>query len=132
MQFLDPFGSCGGYIERPVLFFLYCSNYSSQRNIFFDKISNMLRSLLNQNDSNTVQTFLFVSNGLHDKENALIIESTVEYIKSLIDSRSPDFIFFSCLVIYIIFYALLRHQGYVLCNLLFLRFFISLLCILYL
>ena len=129
MQFLDPFDSCGGYIERPVLFFLYCSNYSSLRNIFFDKISNMTRSLLNQHDSNIVQTFFFVSNGLHDKENALIIESTVECIKSLIDSRSPDFIFFSCLVIYN-FYALLRHQGYVLCNLLFLRFFISFLCIL--
>ena len=46
----------------------------------FEKISNIKRSLLNQNDSIIVGTLLFVSNGLNDEENACITESTIEYI----------------------------------------------------
>ena len=43
-------------------------------------MSNIKRSLLNQNDSIIVETLLFGSNGLNDEENACIIESTIEYI----------------------------------------------------
>ena len=65
---LDPF-------ETTIHFFLHCLNYSNQR-----KISNIKRSLLNQNDSIVVETPLFGSNSLNDEENAWIIESTIEYI----------------------------------------------------
>ena len=72
------------------------------------------------NDETITKIFLFGSNGLNEKENALITESTVEYIittegftapllwahlirsllflESLIGSGSPYFIFFNCLV----------------------------------
>ena len=43
-----------------------------------EKISNIKRSLLNQNDSIIVETLLFESNGLNDEENSCIIESTIE------------------------------------------------------
>ena len=167
---LDPLCNCGRHIETTIHFFLHCSNYSNQRKTLFEKITNIKRSLLNQNDLVIVETLLFGSNGLNDEENAWIIESTTEYIittkrfitpllwihlsksplflKSLIDSGSPYVLIFSCLVvqfyiyvnmyvhiyacvcicmyIYINFNALLNvyHQGYVVCNLSFLIFFI--------
>ena len=77
---LDPFCNCGRHIETTIHFFLHCSNYSNQRKTLFEKISNIKRSLLNQNDSIIVETLLFGSTGLNDEENACIIESTIEYI----------------------------------------------------
>ena len=35
---------------------------------------------MNQDDSTIVETFIFGSNGLNEEENALIIESAIEYI----------------------------------------------------
>ena len=77
---LDPFCNCGRHIETTIHFFLYCSNYSNQRKALFEKISNIKRSLLNQNDSIIVETLLFGSNGLNNEENVWIIESTIGYI----------------------------------------------------
>ena len=127
-HYLDPFCNQGLHIEITIHFFLHCSDYSSQRKPISLKISNIKSSLLNENGSTVVETFLFGSNGLSDKKNQLIIESTVEYIittgrfvasflwiyltklsllvKPLIDCRSPYFIFASCLVVqkfYIVF-----------------------------
>ena len=79
---LDPFCNCGRHIETTIHFFLHCSNYSNQRKFLFEKIINMKRSLLNQNDLTIVETLLFGSNGLNNEENAWIIESTIEYIIS--------------------------------------------------
>ena len=67
---LDPFRNCGWYIETTIHFFLHCSDYSNQRKTLFEKIINMKRSLLNQNDSIIVETLLFESNGLNNEENA--------------------------------------------------------------
>ena len=77
---LDPFCNCGRHIETTIHFFLHSSNYFNQRKTLFEKIINMKRSLLNQNDSIIAETLLFRSNGLNDEENAWIIESTIEYI----------------------------------------------------
>ena len=77
---LDPFCNCGRHIETTIHFFLHCSNYSNQRKALFEKISNIKRSLLNQNDSIIVETLLFGSNGLNNEENVWIIESTIGYI----------------------------------------------------
>ena len=68
-----------GILNNYPLFF-HCSNYSNQRKTLFEKISDIKRSLLNQNDSITVETLHFGSNGLNDEENARIIESTIKYI----------------------------------------------------
>ena len=46
----------------------------------FDKISNINGSLLNQNNSIIIETLIFELNGLNDEENALMLESTIEYI----------------------------------------------------
>ena len=124
---LDPFCNCGRHIETTIHFFLHCSNYSNQRKTLFEKISNIKRSLLNQNNSIIVETLLFGSTGLNDEENACIIESTIEYIttterfitpllwihlsksplflKYLIDSGSPYVILFSCLVVQFFIYV---------------------------
>ena len=77
---LEPFCNCGRHIETITHFFLHCSNYSNQRKTLFEKIVNMKRSLLNQNDTIIVETLLLGSNGLNNEENAWIIESTIEYI----------------------------------------------------
>ena len=77
---LDPFCKCDRHTETTIHSFLHCSNDSIQRKTLFDKISNIKRYLLNQNDSIIVETLVFGSNGLNDEENALIIESTIEYI----------------------------------------------------
>ena len=77
---LDPFCNCGRHIETTIYFFLHCSSNSNQRKTSFEKISNIKRSLLNQNDSIIVETVFFGSNGLSDEENAWIIESTIECI----------------------------------------------------
>ena len=117
----DPFCNCVWNIEATIYFFLYCWNYSNQRKTLFDKISDVKRSFLNQKYATVVETFLFGLNGLNDKENLLIIESRIDcivtserfiaallgvhlsrsplFLKSLIDSRSPYFMFFSRLVI---------------------------------
>ena len=105
------------YLQPIIRKFLH---YSNQRKIPFEKISNIKRSLLNQNDSIIVETLLFGSTSLNDEENAFILESTIEYIitterfitpllwihlsksplflKSLIDSGLPYVILSSCLV----------------------------------
>ena len=138
---LDPFCNCGWHIETTIHFFLHCSNYSNQRKILFEKISNIKHSLLNQNNSIIVETLLFGSNSLNDEEYACIIESTIEYITTTERFRiTLCHILFSCLVVqffftyiytYIhiynfIFNALLNvyHQGYVVCSVFFLIFFI--------
>ena len=77
---LDPFCNCGRHIETTIHFFLHCSNYSNQRKTLFEKIRCIKSSLLNQNDSMIVETLLFGSNSLNDKESAFITESTIEYI----------------------------------------------------
>ena len=51
----DPFCNCGRHIETTIHFFLHCSNYSNQRKTLFENISNIKRSLLNQNDSIIVE-----------------------------------------------------------------------------
>ena len=48
---LDPFCNCGRHIETTIHFLLHCSNYSNQRKILLEQISNINCSLLNQNDS---------------------------------------------------------------------------------
>ena len=145
---LDPFCNCGWHIETTIHFFLHYSNYSNKRKTLFHKISNTKRSLLNQSDVTIVEALFFGSNSLNNKENALIIESIIEYIitterfiapflwvylsrsplflRSLIHSGSPYFIFLSCLVVqnilYIYIYIFIFHvrlnvyrQGYVVC-----------------
>ena len=77
---LDPFCSCGRHIETSIHFFLHCSDHPNQRKTLFEKIINIKRSLLNQNDSIIVETLLFGSNGLNGEKNTWIIESTIEYI----------------------------------------------------
>ena len=77
---LYSFCNCGLHIETTIPFFLYCLNYSNQRKTLFEKVNNIKRSLLNQNDSIIVETLLFGSNGLNDEDNAWIIELTIEYI----------------------------------------------------
>ena len=69
-----------GILKQIFTSFSHCSNYSNQRKTLFENVSNIKRSLLNQNDSIIVETLLFVSNSLNDEENALKIESTIEYI----------------------------------------------------
>ena len=77
---LDPFCNCSRHIETTSHFFLHCSNYSNQVKTLFEKIINIKRSLLYQNDSIIVEPLLFGSNGLNDEENAWIIEPTIEYM----------------------------------------------------
>ena len=77
---LEKFCNCGRHTKTTAHLFLHCSNYSNQGKPLFDKMNNIKHSLLNQNDSTIVETFLFGSNGLNDEENALTIESTSEYI----------------------------------------------------
>ena len=117
---LDSFHNRDWHIETTIHFFLRCSNYSNQRKTLFDKISNIKRFLLNQNAATIVGSFLSGANGLYEKENALIIESIIEYIirerfiasllwmhlsrsprflKSLIGSGLPYLIFFYFLVV---------------------------------
>ena len=147
------FRHCNFWIRILQLRSAYWNNYSllspllkllKKRKTVFGRISNIKRSLLNQNDSIIAETLLFESNGLNYEENAWIIDSTSEYIvtterfispllwihlsksslflKSLIDSESPYVILFICLVVqfflYInfIFNDLLNvyHQNYVL------------------
>ena len=66
---LDPFCNCSRHVETTIHFFLHCSNYSNQSKTLLENISNIKRSLLNQNDSLIVETLLFGSNGLIDEEN---------------------------------------------------------------
>ena len=68
------FRNCGRHIELSTSFSTAQITQIKKKPLF-DKISNIERSLLNQNDAIIVETFLFVSNGLNDEENTLIIES---------------------------------------------------------
>ena len=134
---VDPICNFGRHIEAIIHFFLHCSNYSNQ-----NQICNIKSSLLDQNDWIIVGILLFRSNGLNDEENALIIESTTEYIeyiitterfiapllwihlnksprllRSLIDSGSPYVILFSCLVVQFFFiYIIYIYNFYALLN----------------
>ena len=56
---LDPFCNCGRLIETTIDFFLHYSNYSNRRKSLFEKISNIKRSSLSQNNSIIVETLLF-------------------------------------------------------------------------
>ena len=73
------FRNCGRHIEISTSFSTAQITQIKKKTLF-DKISNIKRSLLNQNDSIIVETFFFVSIGFGDEENTLIIESIIEYI----------------------------------------------------
>ena len=119
---LDPFCNCGRHIETTIHFFLHCSNYSNQRKTLFEKVSNIKRSLLNQNNSIIAENLLFGSTGLNDEGNACIIESTIEYIIAM-ERFMTLFIcsIFLIYILYIVFNALLNvyQQDYVVYNLFF-------------
>ena len=51
--------NCGRHIKTTIQFFLHSSSYSNQRKTLFDKINNIKRSLVNQNNSIIVETSLF-------------------------------------------------------------------------
>ena len=63
----NPFCNCSRHIETTINLFFHRSNYSNQRKTIFEKISNIKRSLLNQNHSIIVETLLFRWNSLNDK-----------------------------------------------------------------
>ena len=69
----------------------------AQIKTLFENISNIKCSLLNQNDSIIAETLLFGSNGLNDKENAWIIESTIEYIVTVV--MNPLLLWIHCYII---------------------------------
>ena len=56
--------------------FLSTAQITQIKEKLFEKISNIKRSLLNQNHSFIVETLLFGSNGLNNEDNELVIEST--------------------------------------------------------
>ena len=82
------FRNCGRHIEISTSFSTAQITQIKKKTLF-DKISNIKRSLLNQNDSIIVETFFFVSNGFSDEENTLIIESIIEYIITTERSIAP-------------------------------------------
>ena len=73
------FRNCSRHIEISTSFSTVQITQIKKKTLF-DKISNIKRSLLNQNDSIIVETFFFVSIGFSDEENTLIIETIIEYI----------------------------------------------------
>ena len=55
--------------------FLFTAQITQIKEKLFEKISNIKRSILNQNHSLIVETLLFGSSGLNDEDNELVIES---------------------------------------------------------
>ena len=104
----DSFCNCGQCIETTVPFFLHCSNYSNQRKTLFEQISDNKHSLLNQNDSVIAETLLLGSNDLNDKENAMIIESTINRTITSFEI-SNQLKLFSCLIVFWTFFFFLLY-----------------------
>ena len=65
----------------------------------FEQISDNKNSLLNQNDSVIAETLLLGSNDLNDKENAMIIESTINRTITSFEI-SNQLKLFSCLIVF--------------------------------
>ena len=55
--------------------FLSTAQITQIKEKLFEQISNIKRSILNQNHSLIVETLLFGSSGLNDEDNELVIES---------------------------------------------------------
>ena len=79
---LNPFCSCGLYVEINTHFFLYCPLFTNQRRTLLSTVKDTESSLTNTNDSILTHSLLFGKASLDTSANTLLLNATMNYIIS--------------------------------------------------
>ena len=74
--------SCGQGVESTKHFFLHCIFFANSRAALLQKISEIEKSILNENDDSIIESLLFGKPNFEFFKNKSIIESAIEYILS--------------------------------------------------
>ena len=69
-------------VETTIYFFLRCANFNLQRQTLFDNISNVVKTILSENDDSIVNTFLLGKQNNDNSVNKAILNLKIEYILS--------------------------------------------------
>ena len=77
---VDPFCSCSTAIENTVHYFLHCPNFSTARNSFLNEIAIVDRSIIDQDEIEIIQTFLYGNSTYSVNDNKLILDASIKYI----------------------------------------------------
>ena len=81
---LDLFSNYDRDIETTIHIVVQCSNYLN-----FEKISNIKHSSMNLNVETVDEKFLLGSNDISEKENGLMIDTTIEYVLNTERCKAP-------------------------------------------
>ena len=77
---VDPLCSCSTAIENTVHDFLHCPNFSTARNTFLNEIAIVDRSIIDQDETKIIQTFLYGNATFSVNDNKLILDASIKYI----------------------------------------------------
>ena len=84
---LNPICSCAENIETTTHYLLHCSNYLNERMTLLTNLQNIEENILDRNDSWLSEILLFVDSLFNDAKNAIILNSTIQYI---FDTKRSD------------------------------------------
>ena len=74
----DPLCSCSTGTENNVYYFLNCPNISLAQNTFFNEITIVDRSIIDQDDITIIQTFLYGNSSYSVNDNKLILDAIIK------------------------------------------------------
>ena len=79
---LNPLCVGGNEVETSTHYLLYCPTYTNERMALLNKIKSINCSILESSDAAVTKILLSGDNTLSNSSNTLILNSTIEYIKS--------------------------------------------------
>ena len=77
---INPTCNCSLSVESNVHFFLHCQNFSNERQILLNNLSNIDIDIANFNDNNLVELLLYGSSLFDDRTNNAILTLTISFI----------------------------------------------------
>ena len=79
---LNPICSCDIEVEATDHYLLHCPNNLHERKIFLNNIKSVLPYILEKSDSIINNVLFFLDTSLDDSSNAILINSTIDYVTS--------------------------------------------------
>ena len=79
---MNPICSCGTKVETTAHFLLHCPNYLLERKTLSENIKFVLPNISEQSDSFVNNVLLFGDACLDDSSNTIILNATINYIRS--------------------------------------------------
>ena len=77
---VDPFWSCSSAIENALFYFIHCPKFSTAQSTFLNEIAIADRSIIDQDEIEIIETFLYGNLTYSVNDNKLILDASIKYI----------------------------------------------------